>query len=73
MKNKAFVTIRMAPIFVNVPTLDNKTKHLGFLDRTCEHSQHHYHFPSMLRMSCSHRKVSLVKQLLVSTKCCTFL
>ncbi len=49
-------TVHVAPIFVNVPSLDNKTKHLGFLDRTCEHSQHHYHvsymFPLLTFLLC---------------------
>ncbi len=43
MKNKALVIVHMAPIFVNVPSLDNKTKCLGSLHPTCEHSQHHSH------------------------------
>ncbi len=47
-KNKALATIHMAPIFVNVPSLDNKTKRLGSLDPTCEHYQHHSHVSYML-------------------------
>ncbi len=37
----------MAPIFVNVPSLDNETKRLGSLDPTCKHYQHPSHVSSM--------------------------
>ncbi len=56
MKNKALVRVHMAPIFVNVPSLNNKTKHLGSLDSTCEHSQHDSHvsykFPLLTFLLC---------------------
>ncbi len=56
MKNKTFVTVCMAPIFANVPSLYTKTKHLSFLDPKCEHFQHHYHvsymFPLLIFLLC---------------------
>ncbi len=56
MKNKALVTVHMAPIFVNVPSFDNKTKCLGSLNPTCEHFQHHSHvsymFPLLTFLIC---------------------
>jgi hypothetical protein len=59
-------------------SLNNKTKHFGSLEPPCEHFSHYFHvsfanFSVKFRMSCSHRKVSLVRFSPISTSSYTFL